>query len=81
MNNKELQINLDRKKWFLSEKLNCDMSGCMKYCSACKYRDSTVKFSLDGKCLATQDERVENNRCAQAYNLAKKLRSKEKKQK
>lgn len=62
MTNKERQASLDKKKWYLSEKVNIDASGTMPYCSHCEY-------CSDGfKCKASQTEREAKCLCATAYN-------------
>lgn len=63
MKNIERQKALDKKKWFLSEKQNFDMSGFMLYCEYCENRGG-----LHGECQIKQLDREMNCVCARAYN-------------
>jgi hypothetical protein len=66
MKNADLQKALDTMKWLASEEMDKDMSGEMVYCPYCPMCDD------DGNCGQTQEQRVENNYCAKAYNKMKK---------
>ena len=68
MKNVDLQKALDTMKWLASEETNKDMSGEMVYCPYCPMCDD------DGNCGQAQEQRVENNYCAKAYNKIKKKR-------
>ena len=66
MKNADLQKALDTMKWLASEEMNKDMTGEMVYCPYCPMCDD------DGNCGQAQEQRVENNYCAKAYNKMKK---------
>lgn len=66
MKNIERQRSLDKQKWLMSEEVSDDLSGEMTYCAYCEY-------AHDGRCTATQDERVERTLCATAFNRMKRL--------
>lgn len=69
MTNKERQKSLDKKKWFVSEEFEADMSGFMPWCNLCDYRDV-----IDYGCTATQEEREGQCLCATAYNRMKRAK-------
>ena len=70
MTNKERQASLDKKKWLVSEHLNCDCSGTMEYCEYC----AKMGFA-DFSCEATQEERESQCLCAKAYNRMKRAKN------
>lgn len=70
MNIRKRQIWCDKKKWFLSEKVNKDMSGDMDYCNYCK--EQTQKKT----CMLNADFRIKEYTCGKAYN---KMTKREKK--
>lgn len=53
------QLNLDFQKWLESEKALKDMSGEMPYCDACE-------FSIQGKCVASQVDRLNGRLCSKS---------------
>ena len=62
MTNKERQKQLDKRKWIESEKEGYDKGGYMSYCDHCLWQDSWLN------CTANQEDRVDNELCAKAYN-------------
>lgn len=57
---KELQKNLDKRKYFESINNNCDMSGKMPYCKFCALQ------SMFG-CTINQNIREDLKQCAKSY--------------
>ena len=57
---KELQKNLDTRKYLESINNNCDMSGKMPYCKFC------ALYSMSG-CTIEQPIREDLKQCAKAY--------------
>lgn len=67
MRNKERQQQLDKIKWFESERQEKDTSGSMSYCQYCT-------LSLNGTCLVDQQYRENKSPCATAYNRMERKR-------
>lgn len=56
---KQLQKQLDEKKWLESEIARQDLTGKMFYCNVCPYQDKYLKI-----CTATEQFIMENSQCA-----------------
>lgn len=63
---KELQKELDEKKWLDSENTKKDLTGKMPYCNYCPFQDNYLKI-----CSATEQFVIDASQCARMEIIRK----------
>lgn len=58
--NKQIQKELDKQKYELSEQAGCDLSGKMPWCGCCESSEMDT-------CCISHKERVYDSKCAKAF--------------